>query len=157
MKTLGNKKKLITAFLLLLILVFTISFYSNQNKNFKGYKKNKVLFKNKTYTLFIADTEEKRSKGLSDIPSIKSNEGMLFTFEKPDYYFFWMKDMKFPLDFIFINQNKVVNIFENISPSPYLNSFTSSEKADKVIELNSGEIKKSPIQKGDTVSFTTIN
>ena len=121
------------------------------------YKKVNSVIGNKIYTLFIADTEEKRNKGLSGIPSLKSNEGMLFIFEKPDFYHFWMKDMQFPLDFIFINENQIVDFIENLSPRSYPNSFTSKERANKIIELKSGEVKKISLKKGTNITFITIN
>jgi len=81
------------------------------------------------------------------------SEGMIFVFDKPDFYYFWMKDMKFPLDFIFIKNNEVVDLLENIAPETYPKSFTSKVKADKVIELNAGEIKKSGIKIGDKLDI----
>jgi uncharacterized membrane protein (UPF0127 family) len=78
---------------------------------------------------------------------------MMFVFDKPDFYYFWMKDMNFPLDFIFIRDNEVVDLLENITLETYPQSFTSKVQADKVIELNSGEIKKSGIKIGDKLDI----
>lgn len=113
----------------------------------------RVQIQNKPYTLFVADTEEKKNKGLSGIVSLKDNQGMIFIFEKPDFYYFWMKDMRFPLDFIFLNENKVVDTITDISPKIYPATFTSSKKANKIIEFNAGEIKKLKLERGDFIKL----
>lgn len=146
-----NTKLLFLFFLIFLFIFFLLLF--NQKKYLNDYKKIKINIKNKTYTLFIADTEDKRRKGLSNIASIKNDEGMLFIFEQPDYYSFWMKDMKFPLDFIFLNDNKIVDLLSNIDPSTYPQTFTSKSPADKVIELKSGEIKTLKLKQRGIIKF----
>jgi uncharacterized membrane protein (UPF0127 family) len=79
---------------------------------------------------------------------------MLFVFEQPDYYSFWMKDMKFPIDIIFINKNKIVDIFQDV-PVPKNNNnlptYTTGEKADKVLEINAGLSNTYKIKIGDNV------
>lgn len=135
-------------FSIFLILLLAVFLSLSQTRNFKGYQKTQARIQGQTYTLFIANTEEKRTRGLANITSIQNNEGMLFVFEKPDYYRFWMKDMKFPLDFIFINENQIVDMIRNVSPKNYPNTFTSIEKADKIIELNAGEITRLNLKKG---------
>ena len=120
---------------------------------FMDYRKINLDLGKYNYSLFIADTDEKRTNGLSNIELMSVSEGMMFVFDKPDFYNFWMKDMKFPLDFIFLKDNKVVDLLENIIPETYPKSFTSKTEADKVIELNAGEIKKSEIKIGDKIDI----
>lgn len=146
-----NKK--IYIYFCILLFIFIFSQFYTRNSYLKGYDKIKVATGKQTYTLFIANNEIKRQKGLSNIPVIRDNEGMLFIFEKPDYYHFWMKDMQFPLDLIFINGDKVVDVIKNIRPKSYPHTITSTEKANKVIELNAGEIDKSSLQKETNVTF----
>src|SRR3989344_624382 len=50
----------------------------------------------------IADTQGKRAKGFGSRDQLASDSGMLFVFDTPGQYQFWMKGMKFPLDMIFI-------------------------------------------------------
>lgn len=105
----------------------------------------------------LADTEAKRSKGLGGRNSLPQNSGMLFTFDHPDQYKFWMKDMKFPLDFIWINGDSVVDILPNI-PNPPATVDTSSlpiyepvAPVDKVLEVNAGFAASHGIKIGDKV------
>ncbi len=122
-------------------------------EKFIDYQKINLNLGKYNYLLVIADNNEKRANGLSNIELMSVNEGMMFVFDKPDFYYFWMKDMNFPLDFIFIRDNEVVDLLENITLETYPQSFTSKVQADKVIELNSGEIKKSGIKIGDKLDI----
>ncbi len=105
----------------------------------------------------LSDTASKRSKGLSGRASLAENEGMLFIFDKADKYPFWMKGLSFPLDFVWIKGDKVVDILENV-PSPVsgqkdadLPIYSSKVEVDKVLEINGGTIKKFNIKVGDTI------
>src|SRR3989344_7098066 len=88
----------------------------------------------------IADTDAKRSHGLSDRQSLSENTGMLFIFPQSGIYPFWMKDMHFPLDFIWISQKKVVDVAENVpnpkNPGDHLPLYSSREPIDMVLEVN---------------------
>ena len=102
----------------------------------------------------IADTPTKRELGLSGRALLNSNTGMLFIFENPGSYFFWMKDMRFPIDIVWINVDReVVGIDSNISPDTYPKTFNSSEKVQFVLELNAGDASKFGIATGTTLKF----
>lgn len=104
----------------------------------------------------IADTSAKRNKGLGGRESLASDSGMLFLFDKTDRYNFWMKGMKIPLDFIWILDDKVVDITENVPPQvgqPDANLTIYSSKVDtnKLLEVNAGFISANNIKIGDTI------
>lgn len=104
----------------------------------------------------VADTNETRALGLSGRKNMPKNEGVMFIFPTPGFYRFWMKDMKFPLDFIWIDQNKVVDLSENIQPPTTvgienLPTFTSKAPFDKVLEVNAGVIKALKIDRGNRI------
>lgn len=154
-----KKKHIFISFCI--IFLFFLSFlalnrYRSIISPLNGYKTTKVKIKNESFTLFIADSEEKRNKGLSQLSKIKDTEGMLFTFSKLDYYFFWMKDMQFPLDFIFVNRNTVVSVLNNIEPGTYPQAFSSPYLFDKAIELSAGQVKDLNLQPGETISFKSL-
>lgn len=108
----------------------------------------------------VADTQSKRNKGLSGRQSLPQDQGMLFIFDHADKYPFWMKGLNFPLDFIWISGDKVVDILPNISPpSPgqpdeSLTIYQPRVEVDKVLEINGGMSEKSGIKFGDTVVLT---
>ncbi len=110
---------------------------------------NEALFK-----VEIADTPEKRTLGLSNHIGLKDDEGMLFIFEKPDIYGFWMKDMAFPIDIIWINEDfEVIGLSENLLPTSYPQAFYPPSEALFVLEINANLAKKLNIRGGDQVNF----
>lgn len=107
----------------------------------------------------LATTTAAVQKGLSGRTSLDSQSGMLFVFAKPDRYRFWMPDMRFPLDIIWINNGKVVDISENVSnkfdpANP--NFYTPSQPAQYVLEVNAGFAASKHIQIGDTTILNKI-
>ena len=80
--------------------------------------------------------------------SLKENYGMLFKFNNFVNIDIWMKNTLFPLDVIFIRDNKIVNIYENLNPCNTKNcaKFNSKFEVDKIIELKAGTVKKFNIQ-----------
>lgn len=105
-------KAIIVLFLLIVIGVGTYVLYLSPpaNANF-----GTVTIGSKDFHVEIADTSAKRERGLSGRSSIGS-DGMLFVFDSPAIYPFWMKDMKFPLDLIWINNNAVVEVDPGVQP-----------------------------------------
>jgi uncharacterized membrane protein (UPF0127 family) len=81
---------------------------------------------------------------------------MLFVFENPDDYFFWMKDMNFSIDMIWIGEDrKIVYIKKDAKPEDYLKSFGPPEDnpAKYVLEVVSGFSDTHDLQEGDEVEF----
>ena len=105
----------------------------------------------------IADTILKRTKGLSGRESLAENQGMLFLFAKPSKYSFWMAGMNFPLDIIWINGNKIVDISKNIQAPKNTGRLpviiSPSTKIDKVLELSAGAVEKFNIKIGDEIKI----
>lgn len=91
----------------------------------------------------VADTKASRELGLSGRNGLRNNEGMLFVFESLGRYGFWMKDMNFPIDMLWINQNGIVVKSEsNLSPSSYPNTFINDAPAMYVLELGAGRAEE---------------
>ncbi len=95
---------------------------------------------NQTLSAELATTNEARAKGLSNRESLATHTGMLFLFPSTDIYPFWMKDTQIPLDIIWLNDKKVVEI-TSLEPANGLSipQHTPSKKANAVLELNRGE------------------
>ncbi len=97
---------------------------------------------NKHYKLEVAATDSERSQGLGGRIGMARDRGMLFEYANPGVRCFWMKDMHFPLDIIWLNsQSRVVKIEANVSPDTYPRQFCASP-AQNVIELNAGESRQ---------------
>lgn len=154
MKNLPKKNYAITAFFVFLFFFVGISWFVADRLAI--FSKEKVFkIGDAAITVEIADTPGKRAKGLSGRESLAENRGMLFVFDKPGYYSFWMKDMLIPLDFIWLNGGEIIQINENIRPKDYPppKFFTPKYPADSVLEINAGTAKKLNIKIGDKISF----
>ncbi|MFA6601500.1 MAG: DUF192 domain-containing protein [Candidatus Paceibacterota bacterium] len=102
----------------------------------------------------VASTSEAEERGLSGQISMPSDSGMLFTFENPGSYGFWMKDMNFPLDLVWMSEDKsVVGITANLSPDTYPNVFLPPSDISYVLELNAGASQKFGIATGTSLIF----
>lgn len=85
----------------------------------------------------IADTEQAREQGLSDTQSLPTGSGMLFIFDTPDTYGFWMKGMQYPLDIVWLDSNlTIVDIAHSVSPASYPKIFYPTHAAKYVLEVN---------------------
>jgi uncharacterized protein len=106
----------------------------------------------------LALTGSEQEQGLSGREGLKDNEGMLFVFAKPGEYSFWMKDMKFPIDIIWLSEGlKVIYIKDNALPELYPETYrpvSNDGDAKYVLEVNSGFSKKNNLKIGDSVLFT---
>ncbi|MEN9881315.1 MAG: hypothetical protein RLZZ308_498 [Candidatus Parcubacteria bacterium] len=103
----------------------------------------------------VANTYASRELGLSGRDSMTDDEGLLFVFDHPGRYGFWMKDMKFALDIIWINHNGVVVWVErNVEPSSYPSTFINQADASYVLEINKGLAEKFDLYLGSKVKIT---
>ncbi|MGB8161944.1 MAG: DUF192 domain-containing protein, partial [Nitrososphaeraceae archaeon] len=86
------------------------------NSNFfPNYEKKSVLINGFKVLLAIASNDELRIKGLSGSEKLHENEGMLFLFDKPSKQGFWMNEMKYPIDIIWLDSNSsVIHIEKNL-------------------------------------------
>lgn len=106
-------------------------------------------------TTEIAQTNQEKIKGLGGRACIDDEQGMLFIYDKPGFYSFWMKDMKFPIDIIWIGSDyRVVDIEKHIKPSTYPKSFTNNAKpAQYVLEIKAGRANQLGITLGTPVNL----
>lgn len=154
-------KVILGLFALLLAVVFGILFFQgNFKKNIPfpfGTKTPTATIQTHTFKLTAAKTPKEQQVGLSEKTSLPQDEGMLFTFGKPDYYSFWMKNVKFPIDIIYINKNRIVTIIDNAQPpksaEESLPIYKSDGPADTVLEINAGLSKKYGFKKNDEVKI----
>lgn len=108
-------------------------------------------------TALLALTPEEQSTGLAIKETMKENEGMLFVFDTPKKYSFWMKDMKFPIDIIWLDSNKkIVHIEDRLEPCLFLlpcPSYAPATDSLYVLEVVSNFTNKHDIRIGEQVLF----
>ena len=106
-----------------------------------------------SFSLEVADTDAKRERGLGYRETLCERCGMLFLFDRPDRYGFWMKGMRFPLDILWIREGAVVFLERNLDPNDQTRVFVPSAEADRVLELNAGMADRFGIREGSFISF----
>jgi len=129
--------------------------------DFSSVQKKEITINAKKILVEIAQTDSKRAKGLSDRDSLDQNEGLLFTFDNKNVRpAFWMKDMRFPIDIIWIKEGKITEIAKSV-PVPKkgtadknLTLYTPKEDIDYVFEVNAGFCDRENIKVGDTVDLS---
>ncbi len=100
----------------------------------------------------IAETDAALEKGLSGRAKFPNVNGMLFIFNKPDYHGIWMKDMHFPIDVIWIDENlKVVGITKGITPESYPKTFRPPVPVKYVVETDVNYADTFGIHEGHSV------
>ena len=108
----------------------------------------------------IAITDKQLQDGLAIKNSLKENEGMLFFLGEPRKASFWMKNMKFPIDIIWLNEKfSIVHIEQELQPCEsvfYCKSYKPNSEALYVLETIAGFTKKHNLQIGDNVDFQLI-
>jgi len=117
---------------------------------------NFVIVGGQKITLKVADTKEKKLKGLMFEKKLGENEGMVFLFKNQDYRTFWMKNMQIPIDMVFINNGKVDTIYDSAPACKQTpcKLYPSQDKVNAVLELQAGFCKKYNVKKGSVVFFS---
>ena len=102
-------------------------------------------------TVEIAATEEARIKGLSGRTELRTS-GMLFVFDTSDYHGIWMKNMKFPIDIIWIDESlTVVKVDKGVRPDSYPKTFRPPVPVRYIIETKEHYTDTFIIVAGDNV------
>jgi len=105
--------------------------------------------------LEIASTPSRQYRGLSNRDSLCADCGMLFNFTDSGQKSFVMRDMRFPLDIIFIDNGVIKNIAADLPPEGDRPSqiYQSAGAADQVLELNGGYCARYNIRAGDRIEW----
>ena len=164
----------LTSLLLLIVYVFATEAATQANhahtnlvkalqdglQNGSEYLRAKVSIEGYELSAEIPVTGELMSKGLSVKNQLRENESMLFVFEEPLRHTFWMKDMKFPIDIIWLDSNgKIVHIEENLMPCPFVflcPSYAPNADSQYVLETIAGFAQRHNISLGTNIKFELL-
>lgn len=107
------------------------------------------------FTARIASSEAARTKGLSGTNTLPSDHALIFVFDYDSKWGIWMKDMRYPIDIVWLDKSKtVVDFVTNVSPNTYPRVYTPTKDARYVVELPSGTVKNKTIRTGRQAIFT---
>jgi len=111
----------------------------------------------------VAENHLSRAKGLSGQLGLPDNHGMLFIFESPSIQTFWMKDMLFPIDIVWISDTCLVDSITPDIPIPLVSletdelpKYQSNNPVKYVLEITQGQTEIRDIKTGDPVSFRGV-
>ncbi len=141
-----KKIKIILVIVGVFLLVVITNFLTNNN----------LVGPEKILTLKIeeAQTSAEQARGLSGRMSLGEDEGMLFIFSPPTTPSFWMKEMNFPLDLIWLDHNyHVLGMEKSLPPDSYPKLFLPPAPVSYVLEVNAGYAARHGINVGDTLVF----
>ncbi|MFZ3011963.1 MAG: DUF192 domain-containing protein [Minisyncoccia bacterium] len=149
------KNKFINFLVVIMFLGVGVFLVGSAPKNFKPEDIKYVKIAGKEIKVELALTEVEQNKGLSGRSNLMENSGMLFVFDKPEKYSFWMKDMKFSIDIIWISEEmKVVYVAQDTQPETFPKTFGPEMDAKYVLEVEAGFSGKNNLKAGDEVLFT---
>lgn len=142
-----NKKTIYSVFILIAFFLLLFYFYNKLPNNFKYLKIADTILK-----VEVASTPELQTQGLSGRNGLNENDGMLFVFDHSGVYYFWMKDMNFSIDMIWLDKNlKVIYIEKNATPESYPKTFGPNKDSLYVLEVVPGFSDKHNLKEGDSV------
>ena len=154
-----NNKNIIVGVVVVILLIIGIFFFKSVTGGLFR-KTTTVTLGNQKLTLEVVSKRADMEKGLSGRRSLAQNRGMVFLFNTSDYHAFWMKQMQFPIDIIYVQDKKIVSIFDSV-PAPTKNTsenelpvYMPTAPANRVIEVNAGLAKKNNVKVGDTVDLS---
>lgn len=106
----------------------------------------------------IAKTWPERIAGLSNTPYLPEDVVKLFVFDSPGLHSFWMKDMNYAIDIIWLNeQGRVVHIAPGVAPDTFPELFVPNELAVYVIETVAGFVETNSLRVGQFVDLPNLN
>lgn len=148
------------AFVVVLCAIFGIWHLVFSHPN-PALRTARVTIRNAVFSAEVASTAIEQTRGLSGRVSLGQGDGMLFPFGSPAVQNFWMKDMNFAIDMIWIGGGKVLGFAENAVPQPGtplwgLKIYSSPNGVDTVFEVNAGTVAKDGIKIGDVVTVAGV-
>lgn len=142
-----RKALYVIVIILVFIVIFDAIFHSR-------WSKAEVVLGGKVFIVDIANTPTLREQGLSGRKSLALDNGMFFIFDKSDKYGFWMNDMNFPIDIIWISSDMhIVHIEKSLATSTYPKIYYPETEAQFVLEISSGQSDVLKLKNGDEVNF----
>jgi len=122
---------------IIILCIFTFVFTLPKKGNHQAEKTRTIVLEGKSYRVHIAKNPQERAQGLSGMNSLpEGEEGMLFVFKEPGIYGFWMKDMLFSIDIIWIDSTwQVIGKEKGVEPSTYPTIFYPSKPIQYVLEV----------------------
>ncbi len=143
--------------ILAIAVVATVRYGDSLQQYFLGQGETYTIYVNQVaFAVSVADEPAEREQGLSGVPSLKQYEGKLFIFDEAAKYGIWMKEMRFPIDILwFDEQFTLIHVVENATPDSYPANFAPPKNARFVLEINAYSAKTLGIDIGQQLILPT--
>lgn len=159
-----NKRTFIIVILIIVVFLGAVLYETDVlNVNTRNTNENESILQSKSYVLKVGDisirvdianTPLLREQGLSGRQALPEDQGMYFVFDHPDFYQFWMKEMNFPIDIIWVSETmRIIDVTKDAPPSSFPKTFTSNAPAQYVLEVNAGFVERHGVNIGDQVEI----
>ncbi len=136
------------------IIIIVAAFWGWRRFGYNDLRPQAVMIGNVSLIVDRVSSPAAVARGLSGRVRLPDKEGMLFVFPKPAVYRFWMKEMRFPIDIIWIGvEKKVVGFSENLAPESYPETFAPPSPVQYVLEVNAGWVQRHNLALGAQVSL----
>lgn len=144
-------------FVVLIVIGLAIVAYgkitgTDENGYPSGYPTVEAEIKEAKVLLEVPQTQQEKNKGLGQRESMADNEGMLFVFDSLGRQAFVMTGMQFPLDFLFVQGDQIIDIAQNV-PADFGGTIIGGADYDKVVEVNAGWTERNGVKLGDEVKI----
>ena len=131
-------------------MIFFISFFRFSSQKKQETDTIKISFQDTTFTTWVSETYQEKQEGLSIFNSLGKQEAMLFIFDKTGKHSFWMKNMKFPIDIVWLDEDKkIVFLKENARPEDFPQSYGGEIDSHYVLEFAKDSITQYNMREGD--------
>jgi uncharacterized protein len=145
-----SRFSVVAAVAVALVVLTGAFFYVSNTKD----ESRSITIDNARVRVEVVDTESERAQGLSGREALAEGEGMLFVFDDEGVHSFWMKDMKFSIDIIWISrEGRVIHIEKNAPPSSYPSVFTPPAGSKYVLVVPAGFVQSHGIEVGSTAAL----
>lgn len=147
-------KKQFAVFSLMGLLLTTAAFVFSVLPTSRERKTDmRIIVAGTEFLVEVANTAYTRMQGLSGREALAEGRGMLFLFETPQVPGFWMKDMKFSIDIVWIRDGRVVGVEANVLPddSPSRTIYYPPSPVDSVLEIPAGSAARAGITRGSMI------
>ncbi|MEA2056996.1 MAG: DUF192 domain-containing protein [Patescibacteria group bacterium] len=120
-------------------------------------EKIRISLNEREFEVEVVNTQLSRNQGLGGRSEIGS-DGMLFVFFEKQVPIFWMKDVRFDLDFIWLNEGKIVDLENNVTQhnkglaEEDLPLLLPNQKVNMVLEVDSGFIERNGVKIGQKIT-----
>lgn len=141
--------------LVLFVIAFVVWFLLTPLKHGQIDRMHVVFPNGTVIEALLADTQEERRVGLGDIEHLPENHGMLFLFDTPTVQTFWMKDVEYAIDILWLVDNTIVGFEQDVPPDPGepRPNYVSPKPVNRVLELSAGFVQEQGVEVGDVIEI----